>query len=66
MTYTFSTFSQYVIFFLYLGEYLIRVTHEKLYNLRCAGAFVEFETNKGRVFCYQPSAKQNMSSKLKR
>jgi len=38
------------------GEYLVRVTHEKLYNLRCAAASVEFETNKGRVFAYQPKA----------
>ena len=36
------------------GEYLTRVTHETFYNYRCAAAGVEFETNKGRVFSYQP------------
>ena len=36
------------------GEYLVRVTHERMYNYSSAGAFVEFETNKGRVFTYTP------------
>ena len=36
------------------GEYLTRVTHETFYNYRCAAAGVEFETNKGRAFSYQP------------
>ena len=36
------------------GEYLVRVTHERLFNYKCAGAGVEFETNKGRIFSYQP------------
>jgi ATP-binding cassette subfamily B protein len=38
------------------GEFLIRVTHERFDNFKCAGAAVEFETNKGRVFSYQPIA----------
>ena len=38
------------------GEYLVRVTHERFDNFKCAGAAVEFETNKGRVFSYQPIA----------
>jgi ABC-type multidrug transport system fused ATPase/permease subunit len=36
------------------GEFLVRVTQEKFENYKCAGAAVEFETNKGRVFAYQP------------
>lgn len=36
------------------GEYLIRVTHERYENYSSAGAGVEFETNKGRVFSYEP------------
>ena len=36
------------------GEYLTRVTHETFVNYRCAAAGVEFETNKGRIFSYQP------------
>ena len=39
---------------LHSGEYLIRVSHERLYDYACAGALVEFETNKGRVFHYTP------------
>eukprot|EP00111_Clytia_hemisphaerica_P023637 TCONS_00069688-protein len=39
---------------LYEGEYLVRVSHERLYDYACAGALVEFETNKGRVFHYTP------------
>jgi len=38
------------------GEYLVRVTHERFENLKSAGAAVKFETSKGRVFCYQPTA----------
>ena len=38
------------------GEYLVRVTHERFDNFKCAGAAVEFETNKGRIFSYQPIA----------
>ena len=34
------------------GEYLVRVTHERMYNYTSAGVFIEFETNKGRVFTY--------------
>ena len=36
------------------GEYLTRITHETFVNYRCAAAGVEFETNKGRIFSYQP------------
>ena len=36
------------------GEFLTRVTHETLHNFRYAAAGVEFETNKGRIFSYQP------------
>mmetsp|Transcript_32437 Transcript_32437/g.40708 ORF Transcript_32437/g.40708 Transcript_32437/m.40708 type:complete len:837 (+) Transcript_32437:163-2673(+) len=36
------------------GEFLVRVTHEKFHNYMSAGAAVEFETNKGRVFSYNP------------
>ena len=32
----------------------MKVTHERLHNLRCAAASVEFKTNKGRVFTYCP------------
>jgi len=39
---------------LHEGEYLVRVSHERLYDYACAGALVEFETNKGRVFHYTP------------
>ena len=45
------------------GEYLVTVTHESFFNYRCAAAAVEFETNKGRVFSYQPLG---MSTKWKR
>jgi len=37
------------------GEYLVRVTHEALYDHETAAGSVEFETNKGRVFMYNPS-----------
>ena len=36
------------------GEYLKRVTHERFLNYSSAGAAVEFETNKGRIFSYEP------------
>eukprot|EP00638_Chattonella_subsalsa_P010817 CAMPEP_0117800532 /NCGR_PEP_ID=MMETSP0948-20121206/14514_1 /TAXON_ID=44440 /ORGANISM="Chattonella subsalsa, Strain CCMP2191" /LENGTH=309 /DNA_ID=CAMNT_0005632805 /DNA_START=89 /DNA_END=1016 /DNA_ORIENTATION=+ len=36
------------------GEFLVRVTHERFHNYMCAGAAVEFETNKGRIFSYYP------------
>jgi hypothetical protein len=36
------------------GEFLTRITHETLHNHRYAAAGVEFETNKGRIFSYQP------------
>ena len=36
------------------GEHIVRVTHERFINFKCAGAAVEFETNKGRVFTYEP------------
>uniref|UniRef100_A0A7S4DCY3 ABC transporter domain-containing protein n=1 Tax=Heterosigma akashiwo TaxID=2829 RepID=A0A7S4DCY3_HETAK len=38
------------------GEFLVKVTHERLINNASAGAAVEFETNKGRVFAYNPRA----------
>jgi len=43
------------------GEYLVRVTHETLYDHECAGASVEFETNKGRIFQYKPSEMDSIS-----
>ena len=39
---------------MFKGEFLTRVTHETLHNHRYAAAGVEFETNKGRIFSYQP------------
>lgn len=36
------------------GEYLVRVTHERFENYKCAAAAIEFVTNKGRVFAYHP------------
>ena len=41
------------------GEFLTRVTHETLHNFRYAAAGVEFETNKGRIFSYQPLGKKH-------
>ena len=38
------------------GEHLVRVTHERFVNYKCAGAAVEFETSHGRVFKYEPRA----------
>jgi ABC-type multidrug transport system fused ATPase/permease subunit len=38
------------------GEYIVKVVHEIFRNLKCAGAAVEFATNKGRVFGYHPAA----------
>jgi len=38
------------------GEFVVRVTQERFENYKCAGAAVEFVTNKGRVFTYQPRA----------
>ena len=38
------------------GEYVVKVTHECFVNYKCAGAAVEFETSKGRVFTYEPRA----------
>ncbi|XP_063690245.1 uncharacterized protein LOC134822900 [Bolinopsis microptera] len=35
-------------------EYLVRVTHETLVNRRWAGAALELETNRGRVFSFEP------------
>ena len=43
------------------GEYLIRATHEKLYDHESAGASIEFETNKGRVFKFAPSEIDSIS-----
>jgi hypothetical protein len=46
------------------GEYLVRVTHERFENLRCAGAAVELETNKGRVFKYHPKSSTKKAAEL--
>ena len=43
------------------GEYLIRVTHEKLIDHESAAATVEFETNKGRVFKFAPSELESIT-----
>ena len=43
------------------GEYLVRVTHETLENHEKAGAMVEFETNRGRIFLYKPSELDSVS-----
>ena len=45
------------------GEYLTTVTQESFFNYRCAAAAIEFKTNKGRVFSYEPSG---TSTKWKR
>ena len=42
------------LYTVFKGEFLTRVTHETLHNHRYAAAGVEFETNKGRIFSYQP------------
>jgi len=36
------------------GEFIVRVTHERFDNFKCAGAAVEFETNRGRRFEFSP------------
>jgi hypothetical protein len=49
------------------GEYIVRVTHERLdnFNFKCAAAGIEFETNKGRVFEYCPhKADQQLSKQV--
>lgn len=37
------------------GEYLVGITHERFVNFKCAASGVEFVTNLGRTFSYQPS-----------
>ena len=41
-------------FIMTTGEYIVRVTHEKLPQRWYAGASVEFETNKGRMISFHP------------
>jgi len=36
------------------GEFVVKVEHERFFNLRSAGAAVQFTTNKGRIFGYFP------------
>ena len=45
-------------------EYLVRVSHERFYNLSSAAAGIEFETNLGRVFTYHPKLASKQASEV--
>ena len=43
------------------GEYLVKVKHEKYFNRLYAGSAIQFETNKVRIFNYEPKYSTKIS-----